>query len=172
MLASIPRSAAVRWIVSALALSASGLAFGAADVPEQVTVAFAHPEKFSDLQDRRYPDERVTQGYMDDLRRFIETHAAGELGPDRKLEVTITDIDMAGELRISGLRDVRVLRSSTPPRINLSFRIVDAGGQVLKSGDRRLTDLSYQFPETWTADTSLFYEKKLLQNWLTDELRR
>ena len=172
MAAVISPFSAARWIALSFAVAASGLAVGASDPAAQVSVAYANPEKFSDLRDRRIADERVTQGYLDDLRRFIQTSAARELGPDRKLEVTITDIDMAGEVRISGLRDVRVLRSSTPPRINLSFRIVDAGGQVLKSGDRRLTNLSYQFPETWTADTSLFYEKKLLADWLADELRR
>ena len=169
--ASFPRSA--RWVLSGLALAASGLAFGAAGTPDQVSVAFVHPEKFTDLQDRRFPDERVTQAYTDDLRRFIEKRAADDLGPGRKLEVTITDIDMAGEIEPNGFHgdDYRLLRDSTPPRIDLSFRIVDAGGQVLKSGDRHLTDLAYQQPETKTLDTSLYFEKKLLSSWLSDELR-
>ena len=179
MVASISSSAAMRWIVPVAALALSGLAAGATNAPaapaatDQVTVSFDHPEKFTDLQDRRLVDERVTNTYVADLRRFIETHAAEHLAAGQRLVVTITDVDMAGELETRGnlRQDVRLLRPATPPRINLSFQVVDAGGNVLKSGDRRLTDLDYQHPEYRSHDTTLFFEKKLLSDWLNDEFR-
>ena len=154
----------------------SGLAVGATVAPaasDQVTVAFDHPEKFTDLQDRRFPDERVTNTYVTDLRRFIETHAADHLAAGQRLVVTITDVDMAGELETRGnlRQDVRILRPATPPRINLAFQVVDAGGNVVKSGERRLTDLDYQHPEYRSYDTTLFFEKKLLSDWLNEEFR-
>jgi hypothetical protein len=158
----------------ALAAGAVAVAATPTAAPDSVSVEFIHPEKFTDLQDQRTADERVRNAYMDDLRRTIERRAASELGPDRKLAVTITDVDMAGDLEfgVARGRDIRLMRQSSPPRIDLSFRLTDANGNVLKSGERHLTDLGYIQPERPTTDASLFFEKRLLSEWLDTELRR
>ncbi len=159
--------------LSGLALAASGLAFGATDADKNVTVVFVHPENFTDLKDRRFPGEQETNAYLVDLRRYIEQRAGSELGADRKLEVSITDVDMAGQVEPNSFQhhDVRILRNSMPPRIDLAFRITDSSGRVLKSGQRHLSDLAYLSPATRNSNVPMYFEKKLLSDWLSDELR-
>ncbi|MGC4071324.1 MAG: DUF3016 domain-containing protein [Nibricoccus sp.] len=87
--------------------------------------------------------------------------------------ISISDIDLAGDFepwRGPQFTDVRVVKDLYPPRVNLSFKLTDASGTVVKEGERQLRNLSFQMTATpaFSSD-SLRYEKALLDNWLRDE---
>ena len=89
--------------------------------------------------------------------------------------VTFTDIDMAGDFepqRGPNFNSVRILKAIYPPRVNLTFRLTDASGQVIAEGERQLRDQAY----TWTASPvnqsdPLRYEKRLIDDFFRDLAR-
>lgn len=136
----------------------------------RVRIEFLRPERFTDVGNRPFLSEKVRDAYLVDLHRHIERRALRLLADGHTLRILVTDIDMAGAFGASrrGLSDVRVIRDSHPPRIDLQFRI-DAGAMV-KQGERRLRNLDFQTGGLMYRGDSLRYEKALLDDWLDREL--
>ena len=158
--------------ISALAVAA-GLASTpalAADPPVQVT--FTDPAKFSDLRISRPTSARERAGLTDQLRRYLEAEAPRHLPPDTHLAVTITDVDMAGELRPvghGGQPDVRIVKDMFPPRVDLEFRLAKADGTVVSEGKRELRDSMFLTNTSLNERDLLIHEKALLGRWLERE---
>jgi hypothetical protein len=143
----------------------------AAETPPRVSVVFVEPDKFTDL---RYTEaERSSRALLLQLQRFIVETAAGFLPEAMRLEIKITDIDLAGDFELfrgPQFDQLRVNKSIYPPRIALEFRVVDPGEQTVKEGKRDLTDIDYQLRTAYRRDDYLRYEKELLRDWLRAEL--
>jgi hypothetical protein len=143
----------------------------AAALPSRVSVVFIEPDKFTDV---RYSEaERSSRALLLQLQRFVVDTAVGYLPESLRLEIKITDIDMAGDFEIirgPQFDQVRVNKSIYPPRITLEFRILDGGEQTVKEGKRDLTDMDYQLRTAFPRDDYLRYEKELLRDWLRAEL--
>src|SRR5690349_16582849 len=117
----------LRFMAAALLAAAAPAAFAAA-----VQVEFGDPAKFTDIG-RAYGEER--DATMEAIRRHLE-QAGGRLLPaEERLVVTITDVDRAGSYEQSQRysREVRVVRRTYPPRIDLAFRLM-RGEAVVKEG--------------------------------------
>ena len=88
--------------------------------------------------------------------------------------MTVTNIRFAGNYhaRRPETTNVRVIREVTPARIDLAFRVLGSGGDVLREGTRVLRSTGY--PTMPGADPSdpLLYEKALLADWLRDDVAR
>ncbi|MES1169015.1 MAG: DUF3016 domain-containing protein, partial [Oleiharenicola lentus] len=114
------------------------------------------------------------QYYLDQLSDHLKKVAARHMADGQKLEVTITDVDLAGDF-IPGnasSQDVRIIKEIYIPRIKLSFRLLDADGHVLKEGERKLTDLNFMSNIGLIGrDQPLFYDKALLTDWAQKELK-
>jgi hypothetical protein len=88
------------------------------------------------------------------------------------LEITLTDVDMAGEFetwRGPQACSVRVMLDIYAPRIRLDFHLTDRDGKVVSSGSRDLRDPLYLTRAVFLAADALRYEKNLLLEWLQRE---
>jgi len=167
----------IRTVLSAAALAvlvAAPLGTSAATPDGRVSVRFVQPERFTDVRDRAHGFESVRDAYLVDLQSWLERRATPLLGAGQRLELSVTDIDMAGDfepLRRAPVDSPRIVRDVTPPRIDLDFKLVSADGQVVRSGSRKLRDLAFlsRLPES--RSDPLRFEKGLLADWLARELR-
>jgi len=138
-------------------------------------VMFFEPLKFTDVKDSYMGDyERTT--YLDQIRDHVIEQAKYYVPEGYHLSVTFTDIDMAGDFepwRGPRWDDVRIVKDIYPPRIQLSFRLTDAQGNVVKQGKRDLKDLAFLMKITMSfRDDSVRHEKALLDDWLRSEFPR
>lgn len=156
-------------------LAASSLAsplLRAAEAPPQaVTVTYDHPEHFTETREEKaLAPTRASNDYLAVLKTYIEKRGAKMLAPGQQLEVVVTDIDRAGSFEPwhSGpLHEVRIIKDIYPPRIDLSFKLLDADGKVIREGSRKLRDPGFLTSNTSpTSDDSLRYEKQLIDRWL------
>lgn len=181
-LTSLPASAQIRTSVEtptpaaqeqpAPQADSAGLASLPGDGP--VTVQWTDPAGFTEL---RYSNDRWQSqrgNWVESLARHLRQSASRQLSEGERLEVTITDIDLAGQYEPSHGRtnhDVRMLRETTPPKIDLSFRHFSAQGELIAEGERELRDLNYlSRPVVQRRNDSLRHEKRLLDDWLKKEL--
>jgi len=140
-----------------------------------VVVTFNRPEKFTDLKSSSLGSDRDRAGLMDDIRDYVVAQVPQFLNGGQTFSVTFNDIDMAGEYEPwhgAAMQDVRIIKGIYPPRIILDFSLEDAGGAVIASGSRALTDLNFMssvFPATVFRDDRLGREKTLLNDWLGRE---
>jgi hypothetical protein len=140
---------------------------------DRVEVSYKDPEKFTDVKDSSMGSDRDRENYLSLLKTHLEERGAKEIPDGAKLSVTISDVDMAGDFepwRGPQFNDVRVVKEIYPPRIHLTFKLTGSDGSVLKEGERKLSDLSFQMNATPAfSNDSLKYEKSLLDNWLRSE---
>jgi hypothetical protein len=159
----------IRALGLALALVAGPA--GAA-VPGAVTVRYDHPENFTETEEvQAFAPFRADPGYLETLKRYIEKRAAVRLAPGQSLDIVITDVDRAGSYlpSVGSAQPVRIVESLYPPRIRLHFRLLGDQGQLIREGDRKLTDLSFLYDSPGGPGNSdpLRYEKHLIDRWLS-----
>lgn len=143
----------------------------AAAADARVSVNYVNPEKFSEARAFGQQDSYNDANYLEPLKSHLIKRATRMLPPDDRLEVTITDIKLAGGYEPwhgPNFRYVRFMKDVYPPRIDLTFRLVDGNGKLLREGSRKLRNLGYlQSGPTMPTDTDpLRYDKALIDDWL------
>ncbi len=137
-------------------------------------VTYQNPENFTDMT-RSDSGRGADEGYMRELQQHLERSAASRLPAGSRLNVTITDVDMAGDFepqRGPDFHDIRVVKQIYAPRITLTYQLLDANGTVVDQGERQLRNQVFDWTVTpITQDDPLRYEKALLDDFLRDILR-
>lgn len=169
----------LRSLIFSLLLGAAAVGFCVVEETRsetsRVTVLFSHPEKFTDVKDSSsdFENERGRERYLPQIQEYLAKEANRLLRPGQKLTVVFSDIDLAGDFEPwLGFRfdDVRIVRDRYIPRLTFSFKLTDDGGMVLKEGERKLAELTFQLSAAaGFPDDQLRYEKSMLNNWLRQE---
>ncbi|RZA21962.1 MAG: DUF3016 domain-containing protein [Lysobacteraceae bacterium] len=151
----------------------------AADAPRAlpdagpVSVSWADPATFTELRGSpdRYETARGT--WLTDLASYLRKAAEAKLPAGERLELTIVDVDRAGEYepwRGMRVQDVRIIRDIYPPRMTLNYKRYDASGAVVGEGERKLSDPGFLLGNSPINESDpLRYEKRLIDSWLRRE---
>lgn len=146
----------------------------AADAASRVEVAFDHPEKFKDVRESSMQSDKDRDHLLGQIQSYVEEQAQRLVAPDQKLTITFTEIDMAGDFepwRGPQWSDIRVVKDIYPPRIDLSYKLTDGSGAVLREGTAQLRDLMFTSRMTMDRNDPLRIEKDLLRDWLRSEFK-
>lgn len=160
--------------VTALTVLTSGLLL-AATVPAaaagKAQVNFIEPQQFTDAGRNGYDRDHALKSLGDYMQSL-----GARLPDGQTLNVDVTDVDLAGELRPwRGGYEVRVLRGGADwPHLNLRWSL-QAEGRTLKSGEARLADPNYLFALRAVdrqAGGDLVFEKRMLRTWFEATFER
>jgi len=163
-------------LLAFLSLAAAGLALAAPDKPASaIEVTFVASEKFTDVKDDYMDSDRGREAVLGQLKEHLVTHGAKYLAKGQRLQITVTDVDLAGDFepwRGINFHDIRIVKDIYPPRVNLEFKLVDADGKVVSEGKRQLRDLGYLMSMAMPTSDPLRYDKEMLNDWLRQEFKR
>lgn len=139
-----------------------------------VSVQWTDPAQFTDL---KYSGNRwrASQGdWVVQLAEHLRDSAAKRLPEGERLDITITDIGRAGHYEPwhgVQMQDVRIMRDIYPPSMKLDFRLFGADGQLVSQGSREVRDTGYLMGGTHIGNhDNLYYEKRMIDDWVRDEL--
>ena len=129
-------------------------------------VTYEQPERFTDAgRGEQVPSVQKT------LTEALQHLAAQGLPASQTLKVTITDIDLAGEIPPGQVRltETRVMgRNADWPRIHLRYSLQD-GDRVVAQGSETLSDMSYLMRSSFLSGSGdLPYERRMLGEWFSD----
>ena len=163
-------------IAAIIGLGASSGIMFASDASEgdrNVHVKFADPENFSDIRDGFTSTKKGQEANLEGIEQYVQQQAKKYLPADQKLEITFTNIDLAGEFEPWGaaMHDIRIVKDIYPPRIDLQFRVMEKSGNVIKEGERKLRDLSFMMNLRLNNNDPLRYEKTLIDDWMRKDVR-
>jgi hypothetical protein len=154
--------------LSATLLAVSGTANVQGAQPQDVTIQYVHPEKFTDFsiygRDYQWSASYFAAEISRDLKPLLNRRY-----PGAKLTLRFADIDLAGRYRTSRRsgRDVRVGRNDiAPARMSFEFLLRDNGGRTLANGSTTISDTSYLSLSNPKRSESLYFEKQMLEKWL------
>lgn len=133
-----------------------------------VSVKWQEPEKFTDIR----PANDSRKGYRERVQRKFEeffTEMAAKLPEGYVWDVTITDIDLAGDVDYfagGAGNALRVVKDIYSPAIRFEHALRDAHGETLLQGEEKLRDMGFMQSLRSTHDSDEFrYEKQMLEDW-------
>lgn len=140
----------------------------------EVKLTWQDPEKYTDIR----PSNETRDGFQ---ARVIQELGAVFASLAKKLpdgvtwDITVTDIDLAGEVRPMMYRatsDIRVVKDFYWPRVAFSYVLTDAQGRLIGQGKEDLKDMSFMFGgRIASGRTSFQYEERMLQDWFKRQQR-
>ncbi len=152
---------------SLLALSVSAAIAGEAEV------TFNEPQKFTDIRPANDTRAKFQERVLNRFEGFFKEMAA-QLPEGYKWQVTVTDIDLAGDVDhfvAGGGNPIRVVKDIFSPAVRFSYTLNDATGHEVASGDERLRDMGFlQRTPSLSRNTEFEYEKRMLNEWFTKTL--
>jgi hypothetical protein len=160
---------------TALAASLAVAAVAAPSAPPaRIQVSWAPIDQLSET--RNNPPNRGwlrPDQWMKSLGDRLRKTADRTLPPGQQLEVRVDDISLAGRLEPvyrPGQQDLRVMKESYWPWMNLHFVLRAADGTMIREGDAKLSDGSY-LRRAVAADPNdpLRYDKRMIDRWLREE---
>ncbi len=165
-------------VPSAMAGQAAKSGVGVKYVPTGVRIEYVHPERFTDFRLQGRSATWTAPIFSREIGAALEQVLARRL-PGGSLTLRFNDIDLAGRYeprRGPQFDNIRFVRTgATPIRLNFDYTLTDSQGRIVSSGTRGLSDTFYldRYPNALIRSTfdQLFYEKQLLQSWLTNVVR-
>ncbi len=144
---------------------------GAPEVDTRITVTYADPENFSEVRQFGQQNRFNRVNYLEPLKTHLIKQATRMLPPGDRLDVTITDIKLAGGYEPwhgPNMTHVRFMKDIYPPRIDLTFTLIGSNGEMLQEGSRKLRNLGYLQSGVGRLGDSdpLRYDKALIDSWL------
>ena len=164
-------------VVAAAALcgATATFGFGGKSQKADVTVEFLEPENFTDFRITQMGGKSEQASLESELKEEINRAGQRYLPPNYQLKLRFRDIDMAGDFepwRVR-LQDTRIVRDIYPPRLSVEYVITDATGNVVGSGERTLTDLTFQMrlrmPNPSNRDTQV--EAEMVSDFIREITR-
>ena len=165
----------IRYLVPAFALALTSMHASAAG---SVKVEWQDPDSYTDIR----PVNQTRSSYKRFVFKELEeqlTELADDLPDGHTLAMTVTDLDLAGQVwpgnfvgfGQSAASDVRLIRSLYIPRMSFSYTLTDAGGNTVQSAEVKLKDMMFmdRAARGFRSD-SLTYEKTMLRDWFNDTM--
>ncbi|MGF1689116.1 DUF3016 domain-containing protein [Photobacterium japonica] len=133
------------------------------DIPP-VHVTWENPQDYRDVRAATGSQSRFEATTFKHLTESFSHNMKPYLTDGQTLWVTVTDLDLAGDVREP--RDVRVLNDNTPPRMTFSYSVKE-GDTVIAQGDANISSLGYQGKVIGLArDRPYAYENQLIKDWV------
>ena len=146
---------------------------GALPADGPVAVRWENPAAFTEVRQRPAGAQRDDFSWIPALARHLRDSAAGRIADGEQLDITVTDIDLAGDYEPwrNLNQDVRIVRDIYPPRMRLYFTLRDSQGNVVSEGERRLSDLGFLQGSGLLDTDPLRYEKRMIDSWTRREFQ-
>ena len=130
-----------------------------------VEVTWKDPDDYLDIQPADDSAARFRARLFRQLEQHLDNLARGLPEGDR-LQVTFTNVDLAGYVRTGPQGSVRVIGDSRPARLEFDYRLLDGQGKTLREGSERLWGTTTSVPRAGLKKGEAFVvEKGLLTRW-------
>lgn len=170
----------MRKLVSSLiAVAISAVSFQSMAQAE-VEITWKEPKKYTDVRPANESSKRFRERVFRSLEEYV-VELAEDLPDGQKLEMTVTDVDLAGQVWPSsfvglgtGGTDTRLIKRVDIPRMEFSYKLTDANGQIVKQSEEvKLKDMAFQDRFNPMFDSESFrYEKNMLRDWFNSEFEQ
>ncbi|WP_417763695.1 DUF3016 domain-containing protein [Shewanella sp.] len=135
-----------------------------------VKIEWQAPEKYRDVRSASENNEKFRLRVFKTLTESLAKDASKLLKENEKIELVVTDLDLAGDLRPTfgaTASDLRIVKSIYPPRITFSYRVFE-GDDVIMVGSEKLRDPGFLDRSYLNDQDSFRFEKDMLKRWLRE----
>ena len=133
----------------------------------EAKVTWQEPDNYTDIREGNDLRDSFRQGLFRDFE-LLFTDLARRLPDGYLLDVTVTDVDLAGEvngMHFGRWQDIRVIKALYWPRMSLDYKLTDGTGQLLASGHEDIKDMAFFDRGVWLRLTRFSFEEQMLRDW-------
>lgn len=146
---------------------------GAAAHAGQAQVTWQDPDNYTDIREGNdLRDSFRAQLFQDFESIFADM--ARQLPDGYQFEVTVTDVDLAGQ--VNGMhgaswQNIRIVKAIYWPRMSFSYTLKNGAQELLLSGQEEIKDLGFMSGVGSSGKTRFVYEERMLKNWFKKQQR-
>lgn len=139
----------------------------------EVVVNWQNPKSYTDVKSANENQKRFRQQVTNQLTKHWLSFAK-QLPQGSKLEVTMTNLNLAGEVRYNFAmhREIRIVSDRYWPMMNFDYKLTN-GDKVLLEGSEKLKDMNFMLRANSIRSSreSRYYEKRIISDWFVDRLQ-
>ena len=133
-----------------------------------VKVEWLEPDNYNDIKASNELQSRFENRFFETMTKNINKQAEKTLKPNQKLEMQVSNVDLAGDMRPTfgaTTGDLRVVKELYPPKMTFTYQILE-DNKVIISGDEKLTDMSFLSRISRINERPFSAETTMLNDWL------
>ena len=137
----------------------------------KVEITWQDPKSYTDVR----PSNESRKSFRNRVFKSLDEYfnkLAEALPEGQTLEVTVTDLDLAGEVwptMRAGAFDIRIIDTVYIPRMEFSYQLKE-GDKVVKSADVKIKEMAFMNRISRARSSDQFrYEKDMIKHWFDDE---
>ncbi len=138
-------------------------------------VTFEDVTEFTDFVLHHLSEEKTQEMFERQLDRYWKARLGRLVPSGHSLELHFKDIDMAGKMwpaRNPGHPEIRYMEEAYSPRLIFTYRLLNAGGEVVAEGEENLRDTRYRRRPGSGGEIrhqyAFAYEFEMLRRWARD----
>jgi Protein of unknown function (DUF3016) len=142
----------------------------------ETKVTWQDPDNYTDIREGNELRESFREQLFKDFE-LIFADLAKQLPHGYLFEVTVTDVDLAGEvnrmneMRGRSLENIRIVKNIYRPRIAFNYTLTNAAQGLVASGKEDIRDNAFLSSDGSPGKTRFGYEEKMLKNWFKKQQR-
>ena len=151
-----------RYLFSLLVIAGIGTAYAG-----EAKVTWQNPDSYIDVR----PANESKTGFEARVFKTLDgifDKLAKQLPDGYKLQITVTDLDLAGDvkpMRGPGGQDIRVVKDIDWPQISFSYVLSDPQGKQVAAAKEELRDINFRSGVSINTGNSFYYEESMLRDW-------
>jgi hypothetical protein len=162
------------YLIAIVALILSAPVLSNPESGAKLDLNWQDPDKFTDVRAANDSRSRFQDRVKRNFEKFFQEMAT-ELPEGYTWQVTITDIDLAGEVDYfvtdTG-QAIRVIKEIHSPAVRFNHLLRDQYGEEVVGGEERLRDMAFMSRMTPRNNTPEFsFERDMLQDWFNQDLK-
>jgi len=137
----------------------------------KVEITWQDPKSYTDVR----PSNESRKSFRNRVFKSLDEYfnkLAEALPEGQTLEVTVTDLDLAGQVwptMRAGAFDIRIIDTVYIPRMEFSYQLKE-GDKVVKSADVKIKEMAFMNRISRARSNDPFrYEKDMIKRWFDDE---
>lgn len=151
----------------------AALILGCAACAGEAKVTWQEPDKYTDIREGNELRDRFREQLFMEFELML-ADLANQLPDDCLFEVTVTDVDLAGEvnwMHAGAWQNIRIIKDIYWPRMSFSYTLKHTTRGLLASGQEDIKDLAFMSSDRSSARTRFGYEEKMLKSWFKKQQR-
>lgn len=143
----------------------------------EAKVTWQDPDKYTDIREGNELRESFREKLFSDFE-LIFADLAKQLPDGYLFEVSVTDVDLAGEvnrmheMRGRSLENIRIVKNIYRPRIAFDYTLTNAAQGLVVSGKEDIKDAAFLSSSGVSPGKTRFgYEERMLKSWFKKQQR-
>ncbi len=132
-------------------------------------INWIEPDKYRDIDPGNSSKKRFHKRVFETLEnQFIDQ--ANKLPEGYQMKISVTDIDLAGDIRFATADRIRIVKDIYFPSMHFSYELLDKEQKSLAAAEIEIKDMGFLqgISSVSRKNDFLYYERKMTDDWFNE----